>query len=172
MKLSVPTLVLAAVALAACSAPTAPKPVVTPTTTPTSTSAELPPDSAPQCELTCQAATLTAGAPSPGPDHHGAAVENVDAVFAAMHDDLLACYRAQIVKTPSARAFVLLDLVLNADGSVRKVESSGGGMLGDAGLRCLTRRVERATFAPVHGGGTLHVQVPLVFRSLTPTETL
>lgn len=167
MKLIATTVFLTALSVIACSAPTAPKPAVTPI----ATSAELPSEVAQECELTCQAATLTTSTVPDGPDHHAAAVENVDTVFASMHDDLLACYRTQLAKKPSARAFVFLDVVLNPDGSVLKVESSGGGMLGDAGLRCLTRRVQRATFAPVHGGGTLHVQVPLVFRTLAPNDT-
>jgi hypothetical protein len=45
-------------------------------------------------------------------------------------------------------------------------------MLGDFGLQCITRRVERATFAPVHGGGTLRAEVPLLFRRTAADDTL
>jgi hypothetical protein len=45
-------------------------------------------------------------------------------------------------------------------------------MLGDAGLRCITRRIERAKFAPVHGGGTLRAEIPLLFRRLGPDQSL
>jgi hypothetical protein len=65
---------------------------------------------------------------------------------------------------------VVLQVVLEPDGHVRSVTSTGGAMLGDQGLGCLTRRVQRATFQPVHGGGTLHVEVPLEFRRLSAAD--
>jgi hypothetical protein len=82
-------------------------------------------------------------------DHHAAAVADADAVFAAMQPDLLACYRAEW------RHFDVL------------VE-----MLGDAGLACITRRVKRAMFAPVWGGGTLQLSVPVFFRPSGVDDTI
>jgi hypothetical protein len=105
------------------------------------------------------------------PDHHADAVADADAVFAGMHDDLLACYRPRAARDPRAHAFVTVDVVLNPDGTVRSVATTGGAMLGDAGLACISRRVRRATFAPVWGGGTLHLSVPMSFRRLGPGET-
>ncbi len=166
---------LALAAAVACSSPPAPKAPPGASTSITSADAEATSDvpepvASPACELACGSAvaTLTAGAIEP--DHHAAAVGNVDAVFASMHDDLLACYRARLARVPSTQAFVQLSLVLEPDGRVRSVDATGGGMLGPSGLRCLTRRVERAVFAPVHGGGTLRVEVPLTFRRLSSSE--
>lgn len=138
------------------------------------TSAAAPPadveTEAPACEVSCGgAATVTAAVH--GPDYHAEAVANVDEVFASMQGDLVACYKNALRRDPDARAFVQLDIVLGPDGSVWSVFATGGGRLGDAGMRCLTKRVERAHFAPVHGGGTLRVEVPLTFRRLGPDET-
>jgi hypothetical protein len=124
-----------------------------------------------ECALACESATVTSPGVVAG-EHHAAAVANVDAVVASMHDDLLACYRARVATYPSAHASVTLSVLINPDGSVRSVTSTGGAMLGDAGLRCITRRVERAVFAPVHGGGTLRTEIPLLFRRLPSEESL
>ncbi len=137
------------------------------TTTVTSTEVAATPV---ECTLSCETATLT----TPGalqPDHHAAATRNIDEVFASMHDDLLACYRARVRTNPRAHAFLVLTLVLEPDGRVRRVTTTGGAHLGDGGLRCITRRVEQATFAPVHDGGTLSAEIPLVFRRLGPDDT-
>lgn len=102
-------------------------------------------------------------------DYHDADVANADAVFASMHDDLLACYRARVGERPNAHAFLVIDVLVAPDGSVRNVDTSGGALLGDKTMRCITDRVGRATFDPVRGGGTLHVQVPLAFTRTPAT---
>jgi hypothetical protein len=136
------------------------------------TSAKLSSESVePECTLACGAATLTTARPAPR-DQHAADLANVDAVVASMHDDLLACYRARVAIYPNAHASVTLSVLLNPDGSVRSVTSTGGAMLGDAGLRCITHRIERATFAPVEGGGTLRTEIPLLFRRTGADESL
>lgn len=96
-------------------------------------------------------------------DYHDADVANADAVFASMHDDLLACYKARVDEHPNAHAFLVIDVLVAPDGSVRNVDTSGGALLGEKTMRCITDRVGRAMFDPVRGGGTLHVQVPLAF---------
>jgi hypothetical protein len=105
-------------------------------------------------------------------DHHAAAVADADAVFAAMQPDLLACYRAQWQHSPRAHAFMTIDVLINDDGTVRRVETTGGAMLGEAGLACITQRVKRASFAPVWGGGTLQLSVPVVFRASGVNDTI
>jgi hypothetical protein len=146
-----------------------PAPADAPTTTFASLEANPPSGSAgATCVLDCAAARVDL---STSVDHHEAASSNADAVFAEMHGDLLACYRARAVRDPRAHASITVDVVVNPDGSVRSVATTGGAMLGDAGLACITRRVKRATFAPVWGGGTLHLQVPMSFRRIGPDET-
>jgi hypothetical protein len=105
-------------------------------------------------------------------DVHAAAVANVDRVFAGMHDDLLACYRARLAVDPTAHAFLTIDMVLGPDGNVRTVETTGGARLGDKGLACIVRRVKAATFDPIPGGGTRRVQVPLTLRRLGDGESI
>ncbi|MEO8874023.1 MAG: hypothetical protein ABI461_00420 [Polyangiaceae bacterium] len=92
------------------------------------------------------------------PDYHAADVANADGVFGAMHDDLLACYKARIKEKPNAHAFLVVDLIVASDGAVQKVDISGGALLGKHAVQCITKRIERAQFEPVRGDGTLHVQ--------------
>jgi hypothetical protein len=167
MKLSLGASLLLGL-LAACSStpsrvvmPGAPEPPVT-----TLTSGE-----APRCEVSCETPRI-ALEPGEAVDVHAAAVANVDRVFAGMHDDLLACYRARLAVDPTAHAFLTIDMVLGPDGNVRTVETTGGARLGDKGLACIVRRVKAATFDPIPGGGTRHVQVPLTLRRLGDGESI
>jgi hypothetical protein len=105
------------------------------------------------------------------PDHHAAAVKNADEVFAAMHGDLLACYRARLAEVPWAHASIVAQIVVNEDGSVRRVETTGGAMFGERTMRCITGRIERATFVPVVGGGTRRIEMPLLFRTRPGDDT-
>jgi hypothetical protein len=91
---------------------------------------------------------------------------------AAMQPDLLACYRAEWRHSPRAHASLTIDVLVDEDGSVRRVWTTGGAMLGDVGLACITRRVKRATFAPVWGGGTLQLSVPVFFRPSGVDDTI
>jgi hypothetical protein len=155
--------------LIACAGSTPPPSTAGVSSSTSTRSADLPPTV--ECTLSCGGAVLTSHAVATE-DHHASAVANIDDVFAAMHNDLLACYRARVAKNPNAHASVNLAIVINPDGTVHAVSSTGGAMLGDAGLRCITQRVERATFAPVYGGGTLHAEVPLSFRRVDTDDTL
>jgi len=105
------------------------------------------------------------------PDIHARAVADANAVLASMHDDLVACYRARAAVKPRAHAFLTIDIVVQEDGTVRRVETTGGALLGDAAMRCIVDRVQRGKFAPVDGGGTRHIHVPFAFQRLGPDET-
>ncbi len=152
--------------LAACRGPT---PAREPSSQTTTTSAEMP-AAEESCAVVCGSAA-TVAAPTPEPDYHAQAVADADRVFAAMRGDLLACYRARVATYPQAHASLYVDVVIGSDGDVRKVETTGGALLGDRTMRCITSRVERARFAPVRGGGTLRIQVPLTF-SRTADENI
>jgi hypothetical protein len=149
---------LVAFALLTACASRPPPPPATVTTTSARASAE--PESL-ACELECDGVQAVGVEPNEHPD---AAIAEANRVVASMHDDLLACYKKRLAASPRARAFVMLDIVVAEDGRVRDVEATGGGMLGERAVRCMTTRVERATFAPVKNGGTLRFQVPLTFR--------
>lgn len=123
------------------------------------------------CVLVCGGAAALK-VESAVPDYHAADVANADAVFASMHDDLLACYQARIKERPNAHGFLVVDVIVAPDGKVGKVETTGGALLGERAMKCIVDRVERATFDPVRGGGTLHVQVPLAFTRAPADDTM
>lgn len=167
MKPSILRVVLGSVLLLACA--NGPPPPRVATTTTTSAAVE-PPSLEPAsvaCEGECGDVHVVAE-----PDYHAAAVADADRVIASMHDDLLACYRQRLLTNARAHAFVTLDVLVEESGRVRSVETSGGAMLGEATLKCLRSRVARASFAPVHGGGTLHFQIPLTLRTAGSGENI
>jgi hypothetical protein len=43
---------------------------------------------------------------------------------------------------------------------VRKVETTGGAILGDKTMACVVHRIQQGVFEPPHAGGNIHVQVP------------
>jgi hypothetical protein len=149
--------------LIACATKPLPGPSVAPlapteTSTAALTSAEADPATL-GCELVCEGARID------GVDYHAAAVADANRVIGTMHDDLLACYKNRLVTHPRAHASLTFDVVIEPDGTDRRVDTTGGAMLGDKALRCMTDRIQRGVFAPVHGGGTLRVHVPMTFRT-------
>lgn len=124
--------------------------------------------------------TTTTGAelplPPAPPDLTAEEAAADDGVLRALHPDVLACYRARLRASPEAQGVITLDVVVAPDGSVSSVAASEGTFLGGAPLgarttACVVQRVERATFAPVHGGGTRHLHAPMVLRKLGPDGT-
>jgi hypothetical protein len=141
-------------------------------TTTTRAEVRAPSDPAPDpeaCVLVCGSATA-ARLETPKLAYHVDEAENADAVFASMHDDLLSCYKARVAQYPKAHASLVVDVVVAPDGSVRTVETTGGALFGDRTVRCITQRIQRGAFAPVRGGGTLHIQIPLGFSMRGPSD--
>lgn len=168
MKPSLYLLGLGCMLVVAC-ADRAPPRVATTTTT----SAAVVEPASVECEIDCEGvAVVPQPARTEEPDHHAAAIADADRVIASMHDDLLACYKKRLATNPRARGFVSLDIVIEESGRVRSVDATGGGMLGEAALKCITSRVSRSSFAPVHGGGTLRLQVPLTLRTMGAGESI
>lgn len=160
------------VLLSACAGRQPPPREARATTTSAALAAEAPPEPA-ACEVECDGASVVSKSVRiDAPDYHAAAVANANHVVASLHDDLLACYRKRLTVNPRARGLVTLDIVVEETGRVRRVEPTGGATLGDGTVQCLAKRMERATFAPVRGGGTLRLQVPLTFRLLGPGESI
>jgi hypothetical protein len=153
--------ILVAGAFTACSAKP-PPPAMAPTRVETSTAALTSAEADPAtiaCEMVCEGARID------GVDYHAAAIADANRTVASMHDDLLACYQKRLATHPRAHASLTFDVVLEPDGTVRRVETTGGAMLGEKALRCMTERMQHAAFAPVHGGGTLRMHLPLTFRT-------
>ncbi len=169
----------ALVVLAACApparAPSAPPPPAT------MTSAKLPEpvltdpqtmaqDADAVCDLVMEPAQVVPR-PADEPDYHAQAVANANQVLAAMNDDLLACYKKRVAVAPQAHAFLTTDIVIGPDGHVLRVETTGGALLGEASLGCIVHRIEKATFAAPHGGGTMRVHVPFNLRKVQAGES-
>lgn len=123
----------------------------------------------PRCEVFCEGAQVVA---TEEPDHHGQAVADANAVVSAMHQDLLACYEKRLKTDPTAHAFLTVDVVIGPDGHVWRVETTGGARLGKDGIACVANHFREATFAPVVGGGTRRVHLPLTFRRVAAGEEI
>src|SRR5262249_53272677 len=95
---------------------------------------------------------------------------DAERVFGSMHADLQACYAARVRERPRAHAFLEVEVVIGPDGHVVDVTTTGGALLGDRTLRCMTDRVRGATFEPPHGGGTMHVHVPLALQRVAAND--
>jgi outer membrane biosynthesis protein TonB len=162
---------LASALLAACSStPPAKAPVPAadpPAVTTTAAEAEAPPT----CDLVCEGAQVIAkGAQTP--DYNQAAVEDANRKITEMHDDLLACYTKRLASKPTAHGFITVDIIVEADGHVRNVETTGGALLGEGAMACIVTRIKAATFAPVHGGGTQRIHIPFALRRVGPDDTI
>ncbi|MDB4998283.1 MAG: hypothetical protein JWM74_5715 [Myxococcaceae bacterium] len=160
---------LASALLAACSSTPPPKAPTAPVEAPvvTTTAAEVPPT----CDLVCEGAQVIAkGAQTP--DYNRAAVNDANQKINEMHDDLLACYTKRLASNPKAHGFITVDIVVEADGHVMNVETTGGALLGEGAMACIVTRIKAATFAPVHGGGTQHIHIPFALRRVGPDDTI
>lgn len=87
-----------------------------------------------------------------------------------MHDDLLACYKKRVAVNPNAHGFITVDIVIDPDGRVRTVDTTGGAALGDGTMSCIVQRIKGASFERPHGGGTLRIHVPFSLRRLAPGD--
>jgi hypothetical protein len=154
--------------------PEAPIPKIT-SATMTSTVIPTPPESEiiastqTTCDLVCERAHIVPR-PVDNPDYTEQATANANAVLEAMHDDLLACYKKRVRVNPQAHGFITVDIIINAQGRVQNIETTGGAILGDATMGCLVKRIRLGTFDPPHDGGTLRIHVPFSLRRVSPGE--
>ena len=121
------------------------------------------------CDLVCERAEVVPR-PADTPDYTELATANANRVLEGMQSEILACYAKRVAVNPKAHAFITVDIIINPDGTVRDVETTGGALLGPTMMSCIVNRVQRATFDPVRGGGTLRIHVPLTLRRLAPGE--
>ncbi len=124
-----------------------------------------------ECDLVCERAQILRH-PSESPDYNAAAVANADEVLGAIQPDLLACYKKRVAVNPKAHGFITVDILIDPNGKVEQVETTGGAVLGEGTMACLVNRIKAATFAPVHGGGTQHIRVPFSLRRVAPDEIM
>jgi hypothetical protein len=164
--------------LASCAAthplaapPSSPPPVSETTTTSAATveSAAPPEGTAPECQLQCESPQMLPRA-SVEPDYTKHEIDNANAVLGAMKDDLLACYKRRLRVNPEAHGFITVDILIERDGRVGSVDTTGGAILGEATMACIVHRIERGVFEPAHGGGTLRVRVPFSLVRVAPGD--
>jgi outer membrane biosynthesis protein TonB len=136
----------------------------------TSAEEEVTADEQPICDLVCEQARIVPR-PADTPDYTARATGNANAVMASMQDDLSACYTKRLRVNPEAHGFITVDVVIGEDGRVRSVETTGGAILGKRTMDCIVRRIQRASFDPPHGGGTLRVHVPFSLRPHATEDT-
>ncbi len=166
---------VACAALVACAGAAPVPAVATPTSAPAPTTAPLAPttevtaNAQSYCDLVCERAQIVPR-PADGPDYHEKATANANTVLEGMHDDLLSCYKKRVAVNPNAHGFITIDIVVDPDGKVRNVETTGGAVLGEKTMSCLVQRVQRASFDPPHNGGTLRIHVPFSLRRVAPGE--
>ena len=112
-----------------------------------------------ECKLRCEAPRLIPRA-TPEPDYTQREIDNATAVLSTMSGDLLACYKQRLRLNPRAHGYITVDVLVSSDGRVRKVDTTGGAILGDQTMSCIVHRIQQGVFEPPHGGGNIHVQVP------------
>ena len=98
------------------------------------------------------------------PDPREQAERDAAAVFRSMHADVLACYTKRLATHPKAHAAITVEVLVGQDGRPRDVATTGGALLGNAVLSCVTRKVMRTGFTPPRDGGSSRVQVPFAFH--------
>lgn len=112
-----------------------------------------------ECKLRCEAPRLIPRA-TPEPDYTEREIDNATAVLSTMSGNLLACYKQRLRLNPRAHGYITVDVLVSSDGRVRKVDTTGGAILGDQTMSCIVHRIQQGVFEPPHGGGNIHVQVP------------
>lgn len=122
-----------------------------------------------ECKLYCEAPRMVPRV-VPEPDYTQREIDNATTVMASMTDDLLACYKKRLRVNPKAHAFMTGDVLVGSDGRVRKVDTTGGAILGDHTVACVVHRIEQGVFEPPHGGGNIHVQMPFSLRVVSDDD--
>jgi hypothetical protein len=122
-----------------------------------------------ECKLRCEAPRLIPRV-APEPDYTQREIDNATSVLSSMTGDFLACYKKRLRVNPNAHGFITIDILVTSDGHVRKVDTTGGAILGDQTMACIVHRVEQGVCEPPHGGGNIHVQVPFSLQVVGPDD--
>lgn len=77
----------------------------------------------------------------------------VSVVFNAMQGDIYKC-----LSHSRGNAYITVEAVVKNDGSVSSVKTTGGAHAGPTAMKCVERRVLRATFPRLRGNGTSRVK--------------
>jgi hypothetical protein len=74
-------------------------------------------------------------------------------VFSSMQGDLLRCLQGS-----KGNAYITVEAVVRNDGTVSAVKTTGGAHAGPAAMKCVERRVAKATFPRLRGFGPSKVK--------------
>lgn len=74
-------------------------------------------------------------------------------VFSAMQGDLLRCLHGS-----KGNAYITVEAFVRNDGTVAAVKTTGGAHAGTAAMKCVERRVAKATFPRLRGSGPSKVK--------------
>jgi hypothetical protein len=122
------------------------------------------------CDLVCGQHRLVAR-PEGLPDYTQQEIDDADRVLTDLRPKLLACYTQRLRANPAAHGFITMDLVVDHEGRVSHVDTTGGAVLGPRTMSCLVHIVEGAQFAPPHGGGNMFLHVPFNLQRTADGET-
>jgi hypothetical protein len=74
-------------------------------------------------------------------------------VFSSMQGDLLRCLHGA-----KGNAYITVEALVRNDGTVSAVKTTGGAHAGTAAMKCVERRVAKATFPQLRGAGPSKVK--------------
>jgi hypothetical protein len=74
-------------------------------------------------------------------------------VFSAMQGDLLKCLQGS-----RGNAYITVEALVRNDGTVSSVKTTGGAHAGTAAMKCVEKRVSKATFPRLRGTGPSKVK--------------
>jgi hypothetical protein len=74
-------------------------------------------------------------------------------VFSSMQGDLLRCLQGS-----RGNAYITVEALVRNDGTVSSVKTTGGARAGTAAMKCVEKRVSKATFPRLRGNGPSKVK--------------
>ena len=83
----------------------------------------------------------------------------IASVFSEMQGDLLRC-----LSGTKGSAYIAIEAAVRNDGTVATVKTTGGALAGPTAIKCVERRVARATFPKLRGAGASKVKAQFTFE--------
>lgn len=84
----------------------------------------------------------------------------ISEVFSSMQSDLLRCFQGS-----KGNAYITIEALVRNDGTVSSVKTTGGAAAGTSAMKCVERRVSKATFPRLRGNGPSKVKASFAFES-------
>lgn len=84
----------------------------------------------------------------------------ISEVFSSMQGDLLRCFQGS-----KGNAYITIEAIVRNDGTVSAVKTTGGAAAGAIAMKCVERRVAKATFPRLRGSGPSKVKASFTFET-------